>query len=177
MVYLNSVFHWVLDKKVALQEIFRVLKPGGKAGIATGAKELNSISGIKLIRDSVLQREQYNRVVHLEDSTQNQHGLTTTQLIQLLTESGLTVTDVQVQRTKGIYQTAREVTRFSEASSFGNYLNHVPPSLREQAKVDIETELEKHQTKDGIMFDSYTIFAIAQKNEQIEDYEDVGSER
>ncbi len=163
VVYLNSVFHWVINKEVALQEILRVLKPGGKVGIATGAKELNNVSGLKLITDSVLKREPYNKVVRLEDSTQNQHGLTTTKLIQLLTAARLKVIDVHVRKIERNHRTAKEVIKLSEASAFGNYLNHVSESLREQAKADIEAELEKHRTKDGITFDSYTIFAVAGK--------------
>jgi ubiquinone/menaquinone biosynthesis C-methylase UbiE len=164
VVYLNAVFHWVLNKDVALQEIFRVLKPGGKVGITTGAKELSSFTGVRLITDSVLKRDPYNKLVRLEDSTQNQHGLTTTELIQLLAGAGLTVKDVQIKEIKRSYPTARDVIRFSEASSFGNFLNHVPESLRDQAKADIESELEKQRTKDGITFSGYTIFAIAKKN-------------
>ncbi|MDF2876371.1 MAG: ubiE 3 [Sporomusa sp.] len=163
IVYLNSVFHWVLNKEVALLEIFRVLKPGGKVGIATGAKELNSVTGMKVIIDNVLKQEPYRQVVRIEDSTHNQHGLTTTQLIQLLTGAGLTVSDVQVLKTNRMYQTSREVTEFSEASSFGNYLNHVPDSLRVQAKADIEAALEKYRTAQGIQFDNYTILALAEK--------------
>ena len=166
-VYLNAVFHWVIDKETALKEIFRVLKPGGKVGITTGAKELNSISGIKAITDSVLKREPYNKSVWLEQSTQNQHGLTTTELIQLLAKAGFKVKDVQVKTIKRSHATAKDVIRHSEASSFGNYLSHVPDSLRTQAKADIEAELEKHRTKDGIQFHGHSIFAIAKKKRNL----------
>jgi len=163
IVYLNSVFHWVLDKETALREIFRVLKPGGKVGITTSAKELHSFSRKYLITNSVLKREQYRQFVRLDDSTQNQHGLTTTELIQLLANASLNIEDVQVKETKRTYQTAKDLIKFIEASCFGNYLNHVPDSLREQAKADIEAELEKQRTKNGIEFSVYMIFAIAQK--------------
>ena len=32
-VYLNSVFHWIADKRQALREIERVLRPGGRIGL------------------------------------------------------------------------------------------------------------------------------------------------
>ncbi len=170
VVYLSSVFHWVLDKETALQEIYRVLKPGGKVGITTGAKELNSVTGMRLVTDRVLKREPYNGFVRLEDSTQQQHGLTTTALVQLLAQAGLKVNDVQIKETARNYATARETIRFSEASSFGNYLNHVPVSLREQAKADIEAELEKYRTNGGIQLAGYTIFAVARKPGNSEDH-------
>ncbi len=164
VVYLSSVFHWVLDKALALREIFRVLKPGGRVGITTTAKELSSVTGIKSLTDRVLKRAPYDKLVRLEDSTQNQHGLTTTELVQLLTKARLRVKEVQIQEFPLYYSTAQDVIRFSEASSFGNFLNHVPDSLRAQAKIDIMTEIEKNQTAAGIFFDSYTIFAIARKH-------------
>jgi arsenite methyltransferase len=163
VVYLNAVFHWVLNKEVALTEIFRILKPGGKVGITTAAKELKNVTKVRVITDSVLQRAPYDKLVRLEDSTQNQHGLTTTELIILFTEAGFKIKDVQVKEIRRTYQTAKDVIRFSEASSFGNYLNHVPDSLREQAKSDIAAELEKYRTEDGVQFNGYTIFAVATK--------------
>jgi ubiquinone/menaquinone biosynthesis C-methylase UbiE len=163
VVYLNSVFHWVLNKEVALAEIFRVLKPEGKVGITTTPKELHCVSEVNVITDKVLKRDPYNKAVCLEDSTHHQHGLTTTALIQLLTKAGFKVTDAQIKEVTRQYSTAEEVTKFTEASCFGNYLNHVPDSLREQAKLDIEVEFEKHRTKDGIQFSGHMIFAVAQK--------------
>lgn len=166
VVYLNAVFHWVVDKATALKEIFRVLKPGGKIGIATGAWELNSITGIRLIIDTVLKREPYSSVVNVENSTQNQHGLKTTQLVELLAEANFKVKDVQIKESKRSYESAEDITKFNEASSFGNYLNHVPESLRDQAKRDIEAEFENHRSKNGLQFSHYTIYAVAKKAKQ-----------
>ena len=38
-VYYSSVFHWIKDKKRALAETFRVLKPGGRIGITMPAPD------------------------------------------------------------------------------------------------------------------------------------------
>jgi ubiquinone/menaquinone biosynthesis C-methylase UbiE len=163
VAYLSSVFHWVQDKEAALREIFRVLKPGGKVGITTGAKELNSFSVPRRVADNVLQREPFKATVRLEDNTLTQHGLTTTELIQLLTKAELKVKEVQVKAFRRTHANGRDVIRFSEASSFGNYLNHVPDSLRDQAKEEIAAELEKLKTGDGISLENHTIFAVAKK--------------
>ncbi|MDT3427062.1 ubiquinone/menaquinone biosynthesis C-methylase UbiE [Paenibacillus forsythiae] len=165
IIYLNAVFHWVIDKEQALREIYRVLKPGGKVGFATGARELNSITGLQHITNKVLSEGLYKQAVNFAESTQHQHGLTATSLVQLLAGSGLKVREVQIKEIERQYGSAQEITRFFEASSFGNYLNHVPDALRPQAKSDIEAELEKHRSGDGwLKFSSYTIFAIAQKS-------------
>ncbi|MFZ4855582.1 MAG: class I SAM-dependent methyltransferase [Desulfuromonadaceae bacterium] len=163
VVYLSSVFHWVLDKKAALKEIIRVLKPGGKVGITTGAKELNTVSVPRQIADKVLQREPFRAAVTLEDNTLSKHGLTTTELISLLAEAGLSVEEIQVKEFKRTHATAKEVIKFSEASSFGNYLNHVPEALRDRAKQEIAEELDALADGSGITLSHHTIFAVAGK--------------
>ncbi len=163
VVILNAVFHWVVDKETALREIFRVLKHGGRVGITTGAKELSSISGVQAITEGILNSKKYSEVVNLENYILKKHGLTATELILLLTKAGLAIDDIQVKASFWSFQSASELIRHSEASSFGNYLSHVPDSLRDSVKSDIETELEKHRTEEGIKVERHTIFAVAQK--------------
>lgn len=158
-VFLNAVFHWIQDKDAALREIVRVLKPGGKVGMTTGARELNFDSGIEFITNSVLQRAEYNQHV----LPQKKKHLTTTELINLLVKVDFKVVDIQVKTVKRTQSTAKDFIRHIEASSFGNYLSNVPERLREQVKADIEIELEKYRTKDGIQLSRHTIFAIARK--------------
>jgi len=167
VVYLSSVFHWVIDKKGSLREIFRVLKKGGKVGITTSAKELSSFSDIRKITDSVLKRDHYVNFVDIDKSTQNQHGLTTTELITLLAQAGFQITDVQVLHHERKHARAQDVVTFSEASSFGNYLNHVPEKLRNQAKKEIIAELEKLHDGNEITVDGYRTFAVATKHKII----------
>ena len=42
VVYLNSVILWISDKQHVLEEIRRVLKPGGSVGFTTAAKDRDS---------------------------------------------------------------------------------------------------------------------------------------
>ncbi len=159
VVYLNAVFHWVSDKEAALREILKVIKPGGKLGITTGAKELNYYTGMDFITNNVLKREPYKSYVRLQEKPH----LTTTELINLLTKVDFKVIDVQVKTVKRTQPTAKDVIRHSEASSFGNYLSNVPDFLREQVKAEIEVELEKYRTNEGIQLSRHTIFAVAKK--------------
>ncbi|QJW45092.1 class I SAM-dependent methyltransferase [bacterium BFN5] len=83
VVYLNWVFHWVLDKSMVLAQIFRVLKPSGKLGITIPCKELSGIVKLNSIVDQVLRRDPYKHFVKVEQSVQKQNNLTITELIQL----------------------------------------------------------------------------------------------
>ncbi len=166
VVYLNAVFHWVIDKQKALNEIYRVLKPGGKIGLTTGAKELSSLSLPRVITDRVLQRDAYKEHVNFKDYVLNKHGVTTGELIDLFINSNLAVTDLHLKSVSWTYKSGRDIVWHSESSSFGNYLNHVPDSLKENAKQDIADELDKYRVNDEIAFDRLTIFAVAQKKER-----------
>lgn len=159
IIFLNAVFHWIQDKEAALREIVRVLKPGGKVGMTTGARELNFDSGIEFITNSVLERDAYRQQVQ----QQARKHLTTTELINLLVKVNLKVVDIQVKTVKRTQPTAKDYIRHVEASSFGNYLSNVPEALRERVKADIEIELEKYRNRDGIQLSRHTIFAIARK--------------
>lgn len=165
VVYLNWVFHWVIDKKTALKEIIRVLKPGGKVGIMVAGKELTQITGLYALSDSILKRKTYSGLINWKDSTHYKHGLTTTGLIQLLTRSGLIVDEVQAKLRTRMFPSAKATVAFFEASCFGNYLNHVPAFLREQAKADVEADLEEYRVNDMIQYNAYYLSAIAQKRE------------
>ena len=53
-MFLNAVFHWVNDKKEALDNIYYVLKPGGRLGICTRDKDHSFMT--QVITTEVLQR-------------------------------------------------------------------------------------------------------------------------
>ncbi|WP_438043667.1 hypothetical protein [Sorangium sp. So ce128] len=57
----------------------------------------------------------------------------------------------------------RAAIAFSQASSFGNFLGHLPESLRSQAIEDIQRELEAFRTPEGIRLEGKRLFAIAHK--------------
>lgn len=165
VVYLNWVFHWVPDKSMVLDQIFRVLKTSGKLGITIPCKELRHIVELNSIIDQVLGREPFKHFVKIEQSAQKQNNLTTTELIQLLISSGFKLQDVQIQTSCRTFHHAQDITNFLSASYFGNYLVHVPDDLREQAITDIEAEFESYRTVEGLKFDYYPLYAVVQKQQ------------
>jgi arsenite methyltransferase len=52
---------------------------------------------------------------------------------------------------------------FAQASSFGNFLSHLPPELGRAARAEISAELAQLATPDGIRQESQRLIAIASK--------------
>ncbi len=160
-IYLNAVFHWVVNKEATLTEIYRVLKPGGRIGLNTQARE--SPSCLKLTTDSVLSREPYAKAVLPSEDPMIKYAVTSSELKRLLETSGFRNVNLDLRKTKRYYQNSGEIIDLVTSSSFGNYLNHVPASLQDQAAFEIASELEKGRSEKGIEFISNSVFAIAQK--------------
>jgi SAM-dependent methyltransferase len=163
VIYLSAVFHWIPDKKKALEEIQRVLKPGGRVGLTTGARELAHTACFRVVTDRVLSRKPYSDVVKLEDYVTARQGVTSTQLVELLLAAELEVAHLEIVTRRRRFATGAQIVDFLESSTFGNYLSHVPLELRDQAREDIVAEFESRRSEDGIDFRSYTIFASAEK--------------
>lgn len=160
-VYLNAVFHWVVSKEATLVEISRVLKPDGRLGLTTPARE--APGSIKLITDGVLGREPYAGAVALSDDPLMKYAVTSSELKELLEAAGFRNTSLDLRKTIRYYPGPGEIIDFVNSSCFGNFLTHVPVYLRERAASEIASELEKGRGEKGIAFTGNTVFAVAQK--------------
>jgi arsenite methyltransferase len=159
VVYLNAVLHWLPDKLGPLREISHVLKKGGRLGISTGSKEhLNQLQEIKAL---VLSREPYSR--YTEASEGMAHRVSAGELKSLLEQSGFTVRKIEVRPHVRYHPTPEAAVEFAEASSFGNFLGHLPAELRTAACAEIMRELEQYRTPEGIRRDGARIIAVALK--------------
>lgn len=163
IVFLSAVFHWLTNKERALREISRVLKPGGRIGLTTGARELAREATYRKVTDRVLLRPPYNKVVNIEDYVFTRHGVTATQLVQQFLGARLAVRSVDIRKRVKYFRTGREIVDFLESSTFGNYLQHVPFDLREDARREIIIEFDSLKASGQIEFTGFTIFAVAEK--------------
>lgn len=163
VVFLSAVYHWLSNKDRALREIARVLKPGGRIGLTTGAKELAREATFRKVTDRVLLRPPYNKVVNIEDYVFTRHGITATQLVQQFLGARLAVQSVDIRKRVKYFLSGREVVDFLESSTFGNYLQHVPGNLREDARREIIAEFDALKSGGQIEFTGFTIFAVAEK--------------
>ena len=158
-VYFCSVFHWIDDKPAALAGAYRVLKPGGTIGMTTGDRD--EPSTVRGITNNVLSRLPYLGQVKLSEDASK--PVTMKELEALLSAAGFQDIDIKRRPVNKLFPTPEKAFEFNEASSFGNFLQHVPENLRAQARRDIAEELEKLRTPAGIEVTTNSVFAIAKK--------------
>lgn len=158
VVYFNSVFHHIADKPAALAQIYRLLKPGGRLGIADPAKEPRGI--LRTVTREILRS--YGR-----PGSFNDEPFTAEELRSLIVSAGFQILKLNQIKNTRYYATPLQVIEFIEASDFGNYLSGVPENLRGKVKADIAAKLGEYQTEKGLELTGYTNYAIAQKSARV----------
>jgi len=139
VVYMNAVFHWLPEKSGPLRAVLRVLKPGGRFGLTTAPPEARR--QLNVIRERVLAREPYSKFPEAQ-SAQN-YRVSQDELGKLLLDHGFAVAILETRVSNSMRNwTVDGVLDFAEASSFGNFLGHLPKDLQVSAREEIKRELE-----------------------------------
>ena len=162
--YFCSSFHWIDDKKLALNQIFRVLKPGGRVGITT--LDRNSLNMMRGIVDPILKK------YHVKWNRERQGGIkrvTASELHDLLSGGGFTDIIIEPRVIPRQYGSPEEFLKHrGELGRPDNLLKDFPDDIRQKIMTAISEELGKRQGPDGIVFGNVTLFAVATKpNERI----------
>ena len=138
VVCLNAVFHWLPEKSGPLQEFARLLKSDGRLGIS---------SGFGRRRSSL--REAAGRVLSqapFKDYPVPRAGATyevnQREMSELLQAAGFAIARLEVRQSAREMASAEDAIRHAEASSFGNFLGHLPEKYRSAARELIKRELE-----------------------------------
>lgn len=158
VVYLNSVFHWVIDKPKALAEIYRVLKPGGRLGLNTQdpnhphqsrqfVHEAIRIAGIK--RDPI---GPYGEI-----------GTTILDLHNLVLDAGFIDYRSELKTLVDHVRDVDHLIAWSSSSSFGNFLADLNPTDRATVRQSLARSIEPLRTPEGIRLERYLVFATARK--------------
>ena len=159
VVYLNAVFHWLPEKLGPLRQFRRVLAPGGRLGLTTGLGD--KLGTLQEVRKRVLAREPYSR--YPESLAGGPQRVTLADLRGLFEQTGFALDSLEVLPNDVVQPSAHAAIEFSQASSFGNFLGHLPSDLRRAARAEIESELEGFRIPEGIRLQGARILAVAEK--------------
>ena len=150
VVCLNAVFHWLPEKSGPLREFARVLKAGGRLGISSGDK--GPRTRYQEVISEVLARPPFN--VYARPPEGLTHRVDESEMRLLLAAAGFEVTSIEVLESVREFPSPELLVRYSEASSFGNMLAHLPVELRPAARELIGRALAALAAPDGTIFQS-----------------------
>jgi arsenite methyltransferase len=162
-VCMSAVFHWVSDKAKALDEIRRVLRPGGRLGVTTLPRELSGAGTVGTVLIPMLQREPYVNRVDLSALAIASRGHTTTDLILMVLQSHLELAEFHVMPRVWSRGSGEELVDFLEASSFGNFLRIVPEGLRESLRADLAAAFDARRGPEGITVRDWGVLFVAMR--------------
>jgi len=141
-----------------LREFARVLKSGGRLGISSGAK--GPRTRFQELVSAVLARPPFNAYARPPGSLT--HRVDEPEMRQLLAAAGFDVKSIETREAVRGFASPELLVRYSEASSFGNLLAHLPIELRPSARELIACEVATLAAPDGsISQSSRRMVAIA----------------
>jgi ubiquinone/menaquinone biosynthesis C-methylase UbiE len=159
VVVMNSVFNWLPDKTPALLAFWRLLRPAGRIGISAVAK--GPRTPVQEIVTQVLNEPPFDRYPRVRESLT--FKVDDEEMRALFEMTGFAPSLIAIREAEQIYASAEQAVRFLEASSFGNFLGHLPPELVCRARVTILRRLAGLATEHGIVQRRGRLTAIAQK--------------
>lgn len=160
--YFCSSFHWVDDKRTALSETYRVLKPGGSVGMTT--LDRDSPHTMRKFVDPILAKYNITRSYELHRGI---HRINAFELHNLLSEAGFTSISIEPRTIPRQYNSPEEFLKhLEERDGSKNLLKNIPDETKEKIKQEIYEELAKTQNPAFAEFGIVTLFAIATKPDE-----------
>lgn len=157
VVIMNAVFHWFPEKTRPLLECARVLRPGGRLGIGTVLK--GHRTRVHQIASKVLAEPPFDRFPR--PRAQLTFPVDAEEMRAFFEMTGFSASLIEVRQSTRMWPSPEAAIRFSEASSFGNFLGHLPPELTMRARATIRQRLQGLMTADGIIHHGRRLVAIA----------------
>lgn len=159
-VVLNSVFHWLPEKTGPLLSFWRVLNHGGRLGISTALK--GDVNELVAAARAVLAEPPFD--LHPRPREGITFRVDAGELGALLQTTGFRPRFIEVRESEIRHPSPADALRYMEASSFGNVLGHLPPELREQARVRVRDRFAALAGADGIVSHGRRIVAVAERH-------------
>lgn len=161
---LSSVFHWVGDKPKALRELARVIRPGGKLGITSGVKDVQSQNTAYQVAKRIFSTGPYAGRVNLADTAPGrpQH-LGASEFISLLEQTGFQLLGFHIVAREQVHANGDAFVDWIQSSSFGNYFRNVPEDLGAQAQRDLAVALDERRKSDGVVLRQHRTLIVAER--------------
>jgi arsenite methyltransferase len=154
-VVLNSVFHWIADQEIALEQIKRVLKQGGRLALNSADPDTQH-EYIVLLKDA-LGRHGVADPVGLVPP----HRINVNRLGQLLEQAGFEKILVSPVSVQDRFNDIEHLLRWNASSYFGNFLPTL--ELNEILQKHIREVLADRCDESGIKLRRNLVFAWASK--------------
>ena len=155
----NSVFNWLPDKTAALLTFWRLVRPAGRIGISAVAK--GPRMPVQEIVSAVLSEPPFDRYPRVRESLT--FKIDDEEMRALFEMTGFAPSLIELRTVEQNYGTPEQAMRFFEASSFGNFLGHLPSELVYRARVTILRRLAGIATDRGIVQQRGRLVAIAHR--------------
>ncbi|HSS71493.1 MAG TPA: methyltransferase domain-containing protein [Casimicrobiaceae bacterium] len=167
VVYMNSVLNWLEDKPGAVAQAYRVLKPGGRFGIATTVRdqpnELRQLARHAV--DVVLGRREARAPRGTFPDPGMGRGVTLEGVRALLVEAGFEARVFDLRTYVSFFADVAQIIEFLQTSTYDTLLPDGVPYDQFGSALErvIAEEVAASRLVDGIRLERYVLLAVADK--------------
>lgn len=163
VVVMNSVMPWLETRELKLEvlrEVFRVLKPGGRLGVAGGSGDHPHPFYETRIR--VLSKEAY-RTYYPDPTIGAPKRITSDDLTSLSQEAGFSSSKIRFESGPLVVETKDDLLKMLLSSAFGNYMGKLPDELQVAFKGDMMLEFEQFRHDEHFEIVLTSLFGVVYK--------------
>ncbi|TGJ86278.1 hypothetical protein E0Z10_g2482 [Xylaria hypoxylon] len=159
---MNSVMPWLTpgEQLEALREVFRILKPGGRLGVAGGSGD--HLNPFFEIRKRILSKDPY-QTYYPDNTIGAPKRITSDALTSLSKEAGFSSSKIRFDSPALVVQTREALLQMVTSSAFGNYMGKLPSEMQLAAQDEMMHEFEKYRRGKHFEIALTTLIAVAYK--------------